>query len=94
MDLTRCIHSAQLMMVTIEHRTKHVYNDQQRHRKLKLDKQGAVANIVERHWKMLNKKGTEQGNIDARTVQQTQINPKHNKNTPLTTSLLNLYNWE
>ena len=38
--------------------------------------------------------GTAKANIDARAVQQTQINPKYNKNTTLITSLSNLDNWK
>ena len=56
----------------------------------KTEKAGAVASIAERQ-KQLNKQGTKKANIIARAVEQTQINPKYNKNITLITSLLEQY---
>ena len=54
-------------------------------KKRRLAKRGAAANIVNNS-KSLVSKEQKKVNIDARTVQKTEINPKYNKN--------NLYIWK
>ena len=62
-------------------------------KKPRLAKEGGLANIAERQEQKFNKKGTKKANIATRAVQQTQINPKYNKNTTFITSLPNLHIW-
>ena len=63
-------------------------------KKRRLAKECVVANIAEHQWQKFNKQGTKKADIVARTVQQTQINPKYNKNTTLITGFSILYIWE
>ena len=63
-------------------------------KKSRLAKEGTVANIVEPQEQTFNKEGTKEADIVTRAIQQTQVNPKYNKNTTLITRLSSPHIWE